>query len=183
MHTSLDSLLMNLLQPFHLVLTIGLIYPISCLYYFPAATLLFEWFQVRRGLASGVLFAGTGAGGTVFPFIMQGLIRRFGYRAAMVSLVRLVPSSRLQRTDESGAQGIGYGLIGLVALAFIKPRIPVPKYGSADAKIARKIDPVFLKRSTFYAFTGTILISSLGNFIPSVWIPSALATSLLLLHD
>ena len=40
--------------------------------------------------------------------------------------------------------------------------------------MARKVDPVFLKRSTFYAFTGTILISSLGNFIPSVWIPSTL---------
>ena len=82
-------------QPWHLVITIGTIYPISCLYYLPAATLLFEWFQVRRGFASGVLFAGTGAGGTVFPFIMQGLIRRFGYRAAMVSLVRPPLSSPL----------------------------------------------------------------------------------------
>lgn len=57
-------------------------------FYLPAATLLFEWFQQKRGFASGIMYAGTGAGGTVFPFIMQGLLNRFQYRASMISLVR-----------------------------------------------------------------------------------------------
>ncbi len=33
------------------------------------------------------MFAGTGVGGTIFPFVMSGLLDKFGYKAAMVSLV------------------------------------------------------------------------------------------------
>lgn len=53
-------------QPSHLLVCLGLIYPFSCVYYLPCALLLFEWFSKKRGLASGVLYAGTGCGGTVF---------------------------------------------------------------------------------------------------------------------
>jgi hypothetical protein len=71
--------------------------------YLPAATLLFEWFQARRGLASGVMYAGTGEhrsyleicplftfstgiGGTVFPFAMRALLDKFGYKLALIIL-------------------------------------------------------------------------------------------------
>lgn len=97
------------------------------------------------------LFAGMG--GAIFPFIMEGLITRFGYRMAMVSLA------------------IGFGVLGAGALSLIKPRIPVPQKGSPEARLARRIDRRFLQRSTLYAFTGAILFNSLGGFIPSVWIP------------
>ncbi|ORY74553.1 putative monocarboxylic acid transporter [Leucosporidium creatinivorum] len=140
-------------KPWHLVLTFGLIYPLSALFYLPAATLLFEWFQARRGLASGVMFAGTGVGGTIFPFAIQALISRFGYRAALVSVA------------------VCFALFGGVSLVWIRPRIPVPKDSNERAR-ARRIDAGFLKMSTFYAFVGSTLFSSLGNFIPSVWIPS-----------
>lgn len=50
-------------KPIHLVFTLGFIYPFSGLMYFPACNLLFDWFYERRGLASGILFGGTGAGG------------------------------------------------------------------------------------------------------------------------
>lgn len=37
-------------KPWHLVVTAGLMYPLGgCTYYFPAATLLFSWWQRKRG--------------------------------------------------------------------------------------------------------------------------------------
>lgn len=77
-------------------------------------------------------------------------------------------------------------------MLLIKERIPLPPRNSPDAVKARKIsefttrsfhafslshqtastDYGFLKRSTFYAFSGAIFFTSLGNFIPSLWLPS-----------
>lgn len=114
------------------------------------------------------MFSGVGVGGTrkicskqyldsnvanifliVFPFIMQSLLHRFGYRDSMISIA------------------IGYLLIGGIALSQIKPRIPLPK---RHINANRKLDKSFLYRSPFWAFTFAILLTSLGNFIPSVWI-------------
>lgn len=48
-------------QPWHLVVTSGLLYPVGgAMVYLPAATLLFEWFQQKRGLANGIMYSGAG---------------------------------------------------------------------------------------------------------------------------
>ncbi|KAJ9122473.1 hypothetical protein QFC22_001900 [Naganishia vaughanmartiniae] len=149
-------------QPWHLVVTLGLLYPLAGLFYMPAAILLFEWFQQRRGMASGIMYAGTGAGGTVFPFIVQALLRGFGYKAAMISL------------------GLGFFAIGAIAIIPVKPRVPIGRARSdldalsttSRSHLRPKVDWSFLRRNTFYAFGGSILLSSLGNFLPTVWIPT-----------
>lgn len=75
-------------KPWHLVVTAGLMYPLGgCTYYLPAATLLFTWWQKKRGFAAGVMYSGTGIGGALFPFIMQSLLDHFSYKAAVISLV------------------------------------------------------------------------------------------------
>jgi MFS family permease len=75
-------------QPWHLVLALGVLYPIgAAAYYMPAATLLFQWFNARRGFASGVMYSGTGIGGAVFPFAMQALLDHAGYRLALITFV------------------------------------------------------------------------------------------------
>lgn len=140
-------------KPWQLLLSLGLTYPLSALMYMPAATLIFEWFHTRRGLASGILYAGTGAGGTVFPFIMQGLLRGFGYKVALISL------------------GIGYGIIAFIAILFIKPRVPIPRQSSA-LPLRRRIPTSFLGKRCFYAFAAAILLTSMGNFIPGLFIPT-----------
>ncbi|KAL8287384.1 hypothetical protein RQP46_003836 [Phenoliferia psychrophenolica] len=95
---------------------------------------------------------------------MQGLLNGFGYRAAMISL------------------GIGYGAIGMAAMMFIKPRVPLPLKGShSEGRHAHKLDTSFLRHSPLYAFSACILLTSLGNFIPSVWVPTASVPGLLLL--
>ncbi|GHJ87124.1 hypothetical protein NliqN6_3526 [Naganishia liquefaciens] len=149
-------------QPWHLVVTLGLIYPMSGLIYMPAAILLFEWFQQKRGLANGIMYAGTGAGGTVFPFIVQALLQAFGYKAAMISL------------------GLGYFAVGAIAIPTLKPRIPAGRSRAIQSSLdpgershsRPKINWSFLRRSPIYAFAGSILLSSLGNFLPIVWIPT-----------
>ncbi|WVR03298.1 hypothetical protein IAU60_000289 [Kwoniella sp. DSM 27419] len=142
-------------KPWHLLITVGIFYPVACALYFPCATLMFEWFHAKRGLAFGILYAGTGVGGSIFPFVMQGLLNRFGYKAAMVSM------------------GIGYGFLGLAALFAIRRRVPLSRYDHAGAERRRAtMDWSFYKRREFFLGTITILMTSLGNFIPSLWIPS-----------
>lgn len=97
------------------------------------------------------MFSGVGAGGAVLPFIIQLLLHRFTYRTTLISF------------------GLVYFLIGLACISQIKPRIPVSKKQST-ANSSRKLDRKFLKRSPFYAFMFCVLLTSLGNFIPSVWI-------------
>lgn len=42
-------------KPWHILLSAGIIYPTGgCIFYTTAAILLYEWFQAKRGLATGV---------------------------------------------------------------------------------------------------------------------------------
>ncbi|WVQ83767.1 hypothetical protein IAT38_005911 [Cryptococcus sp. DSM 104549] len=144
-------------KPWHLVVTMGCIYPLSGAYYLPCATLIYEWFFAKRGLATGIMFAGTGLGGTIFPFIMSGLLNRFGYKPAMISLA------------------IGYALIGSLVLIPIRRRIPLARYGPGTGDAARRkprVDWSFLRSLPLLLGSLTILLTSLGNFVPSLWIPS-----------
>lgn len=171
----------------------------------PCCIILFEWFHRRRGFAAGIMYAGTGLGGTIFPFIITGLIDRVGYRAAMTSI------------------GISFLVIGLVALIPIKRRIPLPRRsnrarvgwtgffnrrkhtageresretresrdtrettrsrnasetsaeearGRGDETIRRpKADLTFMKHRQVWIGGAIILVSSAGNFIPTLWLP------------
>nr|XP_031863730.1 uncharacterized protein CI109_000982 [Kwoniella shandongensis]KAA5530802.1 hypothetical protein CI109_000982 [Kwoniella shandongensis] len=147
-------------KPWHLIVTIGCFYPLSGALYLPCATLLFEWFQGRRGMATGIMYAGTGIGGTLFPFIMSGLLEKVGYKAAMISI------------------GVGYLILGSIALIPIRRRIPLSRYeqqggaGSEGIRRRPKIDWSFMRRSAMLMGSLTILLTSLGNFIPSLWLPT-----------
>ena len=127
--------------------------------YVPAATLLFEWFQSRRGLATGILYGGTGAGGAIFPLVVSALLGSFGYKATMISL------------------GLALIIIGHVCLIFIKRRIPIPRHEAVGGRDRRhkgpKIDWTFLRGKAMISGVATILITSLGSFVPTLWLPSA----------
>jgi len=124
----------------------------------PAAILLFEWFQQKRGLASGIMYGGTGAGGALFPLIVSSLLRSVGYKATMLSL------------------GVGSLIVGNTCVYFVRRRIPLPakrEHTSTPAERRyKKVDWTFLRRRTFFAGVSTMFVTSLGNFIPSVWLPS-----------
>lgn len=134
----------------------------------PCCILLFEWFQTRRGFAAGIMYAGTGVGGTIFPFIITGLIDRFGYRAAMCSI------------------GIAFLAFGCLALIPIKRRIPLPRKARSaaaadgeglgaqtEAETMRVPRPnlSFMRRPQVWIGAGIILVSSMGTFVPTLWLP------------
>ena len=65
-----------------------------------------EWFARRRGLASGVIDAGTAAGGLIFPLFLPQVIEAHGTALTL--------------------RYISYGFLGIMipTLALIKPRLP-----------------------------------------------------------
>jgi len=52
----------------------------------PAAFVLANWFEARRGLAMGITMSGTTAGGMVMTLVANQLISESGWRAAYVAL-------------------------------------------------------------------------------------------------
>ncbi|TXT15530.1 hypothetical protein VHUM_00033 [Vanrija humicola] len=144
-------------KSWHLIVTLGLIYPLSASLYFPCLTLLYEWFNARRGLANGIMFSGAAAGGTFFPLLGQALLKGVGYKGTMLTLAGI------------------FAVVDAVALVFIKRRIPVAQRGVQRGRRARpaiKIDYGFMRRPAVYLFSGFVVFTSLANFIPSLWMPT-----------
>ncbi|BEI90037.1 uncharacterized protein CcaverHIS019_0301070 [Cutaneotrichosporon cavernicola] len=138
-------------SPTQLIGTVGVLYPFSAALYLPCATLVYEWFYERRGLATGIMFAGTGVGGTVFPFLLDGLLKRFGHKATMISF------------------GVGYAILNSISLIFIRRRVPL---GGAVVRRRPKVEWRHFATWTFACGFLVILLSSMGNFTPTLWIPT-----------
>jgi len=93
-----------------LIFTQGALYGIGGAFlYNPFVFYLDEWFIERKGLAFGILWAGTGISGTIVPLIMEWGLERYGFRtmlrACAVVLVRYMwtPTSNTLVTDETAA--------------------------------------------------------------------------------
>ena len=85
------------------------------------------------------------------------MLNAFGYKATMISL------------------GVGFALLGAVALVPIKRRIPLPSRTNEDPdrdpEGRRGRDYSYLKKKTMIAGSLIILMTGLGNFIPPLWLP------------
>lgn len=68
------------------------------------------------------------------------------------------------------ALGVGYGLSNAIALLFIKRRVPIPKRASKHAP-RMNIDWSVAKTRGFWCGFFVLLLTSLGNFNPTLWIP------------
>ncbi|KZT07332.1 MFS general substrate transporter [Laetiporus sulphureus 93-53] len=137
----------------HLILLQGVCYGISGgLLYFPILVLLPQWFVRRRGLATGVIFAGSGVGGFAFPFLLQALLEKYGFRWTLRiwAIVTLV-------------------VVGVAILGFT-PRLPVPKFQRGQRP--RFIPPQmqFLKTPLFWAISVTTVLQALSYFSVSLYI-------------
>ncbi len=73
----------------------------------PVVLYLGQWFDTRRGLATGVIFMGSGFGGVVFPLILNALLTSIGFAWTM----RVWALAQLVLTG--------------TALWFVNPRLPL----------------------------------------------------------
>lgn len=73
------------LEQFYAASFVGGIGVAACTFV-PALIIVNNWFVLRRGLANGIVLAGSGAGAAVFSVVGSGLIDHAGWRAAYLVL-------------------------------------------------------------------------------------------------
>ncbi|PWN47421.1 MFS general substrate transporter [Violaceomyces palustris] len=120
----------------------------------PVALWLPQWFDRRRGLATGVIFAGSGIGGVIFPLVLNVLLNRLGF----ANTLRIWSALNLL-------------LVGM-ALYRMTPRLkplPPPTGGASDG--GRR-----LRRRGFKGFLKDISPGS----IRGMFLPIAIVNSLIL---
>ncbi|KAL8870244.1 MAG: hypothetical protein Q9174_003668, partial [Haloplaca sp. 1 TL-2023] len=134
----------------HLILTQGVLYAVGgVLLYSPTIVFLDEWFIQRKGLAFGMMWAGTGVSGVFLPFIMSALLNRYGFRTAL------------------RAYGLALAILATPLLWFIRPRLPL-----AQVSLQRRLDMSFLLSSAFWVPQICNIFQGLGYFIPSIYLPT-----------
>ncbi|KAL1669918.1 major facilitator superfamily domain-containing protein [Schizophyllum commune] len=131
----------------------GVIYSIGgSLFYAPIIFYMSQWFLDRRGIANGVIFAGTSVGGVALPLGFPPLIARFGIPTSLrifagLTLVILLPF-----------------------LPFVKGRLPethtqVRGPGPRNRK-------EWYKEASFLLLLATNMLHAFGYFVPTLWLPT-----------
>lgn len=150
----------------HLLLTQGLMFGISwVICYTPFLMAVNDWFNLRRGLAYGILFGASGVSGLILPFALETCMHRFGFRLTLR----------------------GYALLCVVVsgpgLFMIKPRTPpTPPHRLKQPKDRPPTGQyAFLRNPYAYAFFLAVFFQGLVFFIPPTFLPS-FATSLGMSH-
>ncbi|KAF9568725.1 MFS general substrate transporter [Agrocybe pediades] len=125
----------------------------SGLLYSPILIWLPEWFLAKRGLAGGLIFAGGGAGGFIFPLALGALLDKVGFRWTL------------------RIWAIMFGLCCGVGLFGIKARIPVRK--PTPERPRQPLFPKdlsFMKTPVFFCLTAITIVQSSGLFPVSIFI-------------
>ncbi|KAK0504327.1 major facilitator superfamily domain-containing protein [Armillaria luteobubalina] len=121
------------------------------LLYAPCISYMSEWFVARRGLANGIIFAGTATGGLILPLILPELISRYG--TAKTSRILSVALAALL----------------LPVLPFVKPRIPISRN---QQQVAPPRSREWIKSTSFWILLAANTFQGFGYFVPIVWLPT-----------
>lgn len=142
--------------PWQLILTFGIMFPMAGSVYLPCATNLFEWWKARRGMATGIMYGGTGLAGCILPLVVTRLLKAFGYRTTMISVA------------------VAFFVVISACLWFTKRRVPLPTYVAGGRRMRTRppVDWTFLKRRATWIGFAFMIVHSLANFIPLLWITS-----------
>ncbi|EGG07205.1 uncharacterized protein MELLADRAFT_106085 [Melampsora larici-populina 98AG31] len=137
--------------------------------YHPALSFLPEWFSARRGLANGVIFAGTGLGGLIFPFLINTLLGKFGVKetlqiiscvmAVMMGICVILIRPRILKVSNRSISVIE-GPFGTLKGATCTSKNSLTGF-------ARQIRWPF----AIYLLSNTI--QAIGYYIPNLYLPSA----------
>ncbi|KAI1108166.1 major facilitator superfamily domain-containing protein [Nemania sp. NC0429] len=125
----------------------------------PAMGSVAHWFSARRGLASGIAFTGGGAGGVLFPLMMQSLLPRVGWAWS----IRI----------------LGFILLVLcaVSVAFCESRVPPRRRPNGNGTTTwRDTLPdlrIFLDGTGAMSMTtAALFLVDLAYLVPMTYIPS-----------
>ncbi|KAK2744377.1 hypothetical protein FQN57_004272 [Myotisia sp. PD_48] len=137
-------------EVWHLILTQGVMYGVGgSLMYNPVILYVDEWFIRRKGLAFGVMWAGTGFSGVTFPFLMSWLLNRYSLQVTLL------------------AWGVLMGVISIPLLFIIRPRIP-----ESRRRLNPGINLQFMKTRTFMFIQLGNVIQGVGYFMPTIYLPT-----------
>ncbi|KAJ5624358.1 hypothetical protein N7510_000667 [Penicillium lagena] len=135
----------------HLIITQGIFYAIGgSIAYSPCILLMEDWFDKRKGLAFGVMWAGTGLGGVVLPIVMEQLLSQYGFRTTL------------------RAFAIALFILTAPLVYFVKPRVPIANNRPSPSPPNLR----FLFTSTFALFEICNIVQALGFFLPSIYLPT-----------
>ncbi|KAJ5925264.1 hypothetical protein N7454_007903 [Penicillium verhagenii] len=133
-----------------LIVSQGVAYGVGAsLAYAPTIIFMDEWFVRRKGLAFGIMWAGTGLSGVILPVVLQWMLDTFGHKTALRawSIVLLV--------------------LGAPLLTYLRPRLPISR-----ASQPRKLDFRFLWDATFLIYESGNIMEAMGYFLPTIYLPT-----------
>ncbi|PVH87663.1 MFS general substrate transporter [Cadophora sp. DSE1049] len=138
-------------QVWHLIATQGVLYAIGgSLLYSPTMFYLDEWFVDKKGLAFGVMWAGVGASGLVFPFALKALLDKWGFANTL------------------RVWAIILFFLCTPLIYFIKPRLPT----ASPPPPRKKPSYAFLFKPTYLILQASNILESLGFFLPAIYLPT-----------
>lgn len=144
-------------RAWQLIATQGVLYAFGgTLLYFPFLLFIDEWFVTRKAVAYGVMWAGTGIGGLVAPFIIQWGLDKYGVQHFLWGWAVML--------------AVCLGLL----LMFSGPRVPWsgPQSRSLRARLRLFTHGFgFLRTGTFWILQTAVILQGLGYFIPLVYLP------------
>ncbi|KAJ5675243.1 uncharacterized protein N7477_005177 [Penicillium maclennaniae] len=133
-----------------LIVSQGVAYGIGAsLAYAPTIIFMDDWFVQRKGLAFGIMWAGTGLSGVILPIVMQWLLNTYGHETALrVWAIVLV-------------------IMGGPLLFYVRPRLPISR-----SSRTRPFDFRFLWDATFLIYETGNILEAMGYFLPTIYLPT-----------
>ncbi|KAJ3266161.1 hypothetical protein HDU77_002292 [Chytriomyces hyalinus] len=134
-------------QVWQLILTQGVLVGTGMsLSYFPAVSLPSQWFEKRRGLATGIAVSGSGLGGLVMSLLTQSMLTKIGFEWTMRATALII-------------------LVGILAvIPFVKTRLPPAPQSKTDWAV--------FKDHRFLLLLGTGFFATFANLVPVYFLPA-----------
>ncbi|KAF2434705.1 MFS general substrate transporter [Tothia fuscella] len=138
----------------HLIITQGVLYAVGgSLAYSPTILFVNEWFIKRKGLAFGIMWAGTGLAGVILPLVLQWLLTSYGFRTTL------------------RVWSLALFILTFPLLYFVKPRLPNIAT-EREHRTRRLFDVSFLWNWHFIVLQGCNILEAVGYFLPTIYLPS-----------
>ncbi|KIW09287.1 uncharacterized protein PV09_00204 [Verruconis gallopava] len=134
-----------------LIVTHGILYAIGgSICYSPTILFVNEWFIQRKGLAFGIMWAGTGVSGVVLPLVFQWLLHSYGFRTTL------------------RIWSLTLFILTFPLLHYLKPRLPLEN----TPRNRKLFDMRFLFSPTFVVLQTCNVVEALGFFLPGIYLPT-----------